>query len=584
MALVPQRMIIVCGQTLNVVTFADRRTTAAAIQEEFLYQTELETLLFDSEVIGTTGAFYRLLGRAGVSARALPLRRASVRVGLLSDGEFDALRGLLHSGVRLFTLVPVAVIGTAVATFGRTPQSEALLVALGLSRPEAWSDSTAGGRSDDDGEEDDDGDEGDGNGDGPAGSDLGGSGGSSSSRAGSSQSHSRSAGGEDDCPSTEEESELPVVGDECSTRRLPPVAVSAALEGQLQAFVRFRTQIVNRQRKGRAVVAITAVDDRRRLLRFFAWLQHAKGVRAPSIGMFSAARIGSVVEEYIEERKLTRKESTIAKTVASLVAASRFTHTVLNARVAPGVVVSTAPLDELVALHLQVLSEARQAAKFSAALPPKAWLSWEECQRARLRAEKAVAVCDGTDTAEKLSLTRACCLLKLLTALPPDRVGVYRLLKLGGTLKAVGDGYQIDLSERGAHKTSAVFGPSRTTVTSAVATCITALVSLDCLKVGEFLFHAADRQSPLESVAWTRLVQRTFKAYSGVPLSPKDCRSSFITWLRGGDHGDETLRAAAQAMRHSSTTAASASYDKDGTDRIVAAAVTAADSFANRFC
>lgn len=35
-----------------------------------------------------------------------------------------------------------------------------------------------------------------------------------------------------------------------------------------------------------------------------------------------------------------------------------------------------------------------------------------------------------------------------------SRVGVYRRLQLGGTLKAVGDGgYQIDLSERGAHKT-----------------------------------------------------------------------------------------------------------------------------------
>ena len=79
-----------------------------------MFQTELETLLFDSEVIGTTGAFYRLLNRSGVGALALPLRRASVGEGLLSNEEFDALRGLLHSGVRRFTLVPVAAIGAAV--------------------------------------------------------------------------------------------------------------------------------------------------------------------------------------------------------------------------------------------------------------------------------------------------------------------------------------------------------------------------------------------------------------------------------------------------------------------------------------
>jgi hypothetical protein len=53
--------------------------------------------------------------------------------------------------------------------------------------------------------------------------------------------------------------------------------------------------------------------------------------------------------------------------------------------------------------------------------------------------------------------------------------------------------------------------------------------------------------------------------------------------MRDGDHDDEALRAAAKAMRHSSAMAASAAYDKHGTDRVVAAAVQAADAFARRF-
>ena len=57
---------------------------------------------------------------------------------------------------------------------------------------------------------------------------------------------------------------------------------------------------------------------------------------------------------------------------------------------------------------------------------------------------------------------------------------------------------------------------------------------------------------------------------------------SFITYLRDGDHGNETLRAAALAMRHSSTMAESASYDKHGSDRLVAAAVQVADECARR--
>ena len=50
---------------------------------------------------------------------------------------------------------------------------------------------------------------------------------------------------------------------------------------------------------------------------------------------------------------------------------------------------------------------------------------------------------------------RKCCVLKLLTALPPDRVRVYRELQLSGSLKALDGGiYQIELG-RGSHKTCA---------------------------------------------------------------------------------------------------------------------------------
>ena len=54
-------------------------------------------------------------------------------------------------------------------------------------------------------------------------------------------------------------------------------------------------------------------------------------------------------------------------------------------------------------------------------------------------------------------------------------------------------------------------------------------------------------------------------------------------WMRDGEHGSEVLTSAAAAMRHSSTMAASAHYDKHGTDRVVAAAVKAADDFARQF-
>ena len=49
---------------------------------------------------------------------------------------------------------------------------------------------------------------------------------------------------------------------------------------------------------------------------------------------------------------------------------------------------------------------------------------------------------------------------------------------------------------------------------------------------------------------------------STLALCPKDARSSFITFLRSGDHDDETVKAAAIAMRHSSKIQASAAYNK----------------------
>ena len=118
-----------------------------------------------------------------------------------------------------------------------------------------------------------------------------------------------------------------------------------------------------------------------------------------------------------------------------------------------GTVVSAQPVEELTALQAQCKAEALEEAKAAVVKPPKAWLDWEQCQQARLRSERAVASYKGANAAEKLALVRTCCVLKLFTALPPDRVRVYRELQLGGSLKPLDAGsYQIDLG-LGAHKT-----------------------------------------------------------------------------------------------------------------------------------
>ena len=176
-------------------------------------------------------------------------------------------------------------------------------------------------------------------------------------------------------------------------------------------------------------------------------------------------------------------------------------------------------------------------------------------------------------------------LLSILTHQPPDRVGVTRLLRLGHTCKRTGPrSFELDLSEPGAHKTSAVFGPTVTTIPPAVAEWLARWVDLAAVPEGGYLFHPADdATAPHPEAAWTKLVKATFRRASGVALAPKDLRSAFVGFLQAGAHTDATLKAAAAAMRHSSQTQRSHAYDKDRCDRLAAAAVRVAAEYAARY-
>ena len=71
---------------------------------------------------------------------------------------------------------------------------------------------------------------------------------------------------------------------------------------------------------------------------------------------------------------------------------------------------------------------------------------------------------------------------------------------------------------------------------------------------------------------------------AGVPLAPKDLRSSFITFLQSDANTDEPLKkAVARAMRHSATQQDSPAYDKERADRMWASAVKVAGAYAARF-
>ena len=590
---------------VNIVTLVDKRFAPPSAAQEWLFQANIEDLLYPSAAVnGTNGAFYRLLHRSDAGRGAsMPLRRASVAANLVTEAEFEALKAMQHAQVRVFTLVRMEAMGKILSTYGYTPTTEALLHALELPRPEEWPDPPADGdQAAQDGEEgeeeeeegesaeggednEDDDDERDGSG-GGAGAPTAG---------GSSSSHGRNGREEEEYPSTDEEPNPPHLGAQDSDNDAPADGangkrkrvsfdVTPTLTKEFAAFQRFRTQEIRKERNGGSVVAITAAYDQQRILAFFTYLKVERNIQVRSLGVFSSPKIGAAAQGYVKFKTMSCEYSSTANVIGSLIAAARFAMAVRKARAAAGVAVSTTPLDELTALHKQCLSQRRLRDKFSTARSPKAWLEWADCQRARLSAEKALVGYSGGCSTMMLELTRDACLLTLLTAMTPDRVGVYRLLKLGGSLKrGEGDDFQIDLSEPGAHKTAAVFGPSCTTVTTRVAERISQLVDADNLVAGEYLFHGADRRAAFSPAAWTQLVKAAFLAHSGVALCPKECRSSFITWLKDGDHGDEVCRSAAKAMKHSSKVADSAAYDKRKSARVVEAAMKATEAFANQF-
>ena len=95
---------------------------------------------------------------------------------------------------------------------------------------------------------------------------------------------------------------------------------------------------------------------------------------------------------------------------------------------------------------------------------------------------------------------------------------------------------------------------------------------------------SADAASaPLAAPRWTELVKRIFKKHAGVPLAPKELRSSCITWLRSEHNDDAVSKSAAWAMRHSEHMARSSTYDKERGERLSKAAVDAIGAHAARF-
>ena len=533
--------LTVAGQRVHVFDMPDRRPTSGSSQPtRWVFQMELEGLLYGNATehqAVSTGAMYRLLQRTpGAKGRALCLRHKNTAIseGLVSEVEWQALLNCLHAGVRSITLVPVDTVIDACGVYGETAESRALVEALGSERPTEWD-------AEEDSEDDDH--EGGGDDEHDSGSDTGGGehfdDGEVSIAA--TEEWTNPKAGEYSDSGADEPTDSAAgaqheagaeLGERASVTKKARIQytlteVPDQLQRDLDVFLEWRCKPINQNRDGVSVEQITAAGNKADGLRLLGWLQSRYNI-APSLGgVFGSERLGGAVQRFVDHlRACGRTYTTIGGYLKSFIALSRFAHKVKQARATTGVLVSSAPVDAMRRAHEQAMQQARIEQRFATSSKPTAHLTWAQVQTARARAVRLYEAGGGSEREQNVRLWDAV-LLSWLTSVPPDRVGVTRLLQLGVTLKPNDARFDLDLSTPNAHKTAAVFGPTVTPVPDEVCTLLNTWVAaakLDILKKPYVFLLTGNHDKPATHSNWTKMVQASFKRQSGVALAPKDLR------------------------------------------------------------
>ena len=599
--------ILLGEDTIQIFTLPDRRVSAGSSQPiKWMFQIDLESVLYNQHTEDTdtksTGAVYRLLQRTpGAHGRAMCLRSKSVVDGLVTKAEWDSLRTVLHNGVRSFTLVPVEIAVRAATVFGETDRSLALIMALGYDRPIEWDESDEDSDEEDEGLRQDDGDDGDSN-DSTEHSNDRSDGGASVAATEEFNCRSDSDGeGANDVGESNGEEPIAQANGEGQQQgkkkaRVTPytlIDVTASLQRELDAFTEWRVKPINREREGVSVLPVTVVGNKADILRLLGWLKCQRNV-VPSLGgVFGSDRLGVAVQSYMDYLlDCGRTFATCAGYVKSFLVVARFVYAMRLARVRNGTTISSVPVDEMVRAHRQIVQRARIEQKF--VRKPKAWLDWSQILTARVRAVREYEHCKDEDVATGHKQLFDATLLVWLTSVPPDRVAVARKLQLGVTLiPTVGGGFNLDLITPDAHKTAAIFGPSTSAVPEPACRLLTAWVAAAGLNIisKPYIFVLAGRGNsdsqhtePFGTKQWTKVVKSVLVRHAGVPVAPKDLRSSFITFMLSDANTDDALKkSVAHAMRHSTNQQSLPAYNKECAGRMWETAVRVAGEYAARF-
>lgn len=199
--------------------------------------------------------------------------------------------------------------------------------------------------------------------------------------------------------------------------RLP--SVPAALQAELDALVKFRTEPINRQRDGSCCVDMTVGNDISTCKRFLGWLLAEKEITA-GLGVFCRAALGEWVEEYLRAlRDKGLKFSTCANYCNSLFMVCSFVYCTFEVD-AEALAMNPTPCDELIRLRAQCESQAKHEALYSRRDPN--WVDWPDVQKGRVAAEARYKSLPASPHKPKAQALKEWVILALHSCQPPDRV------------------------------------------------------------------------------------------------------------------------------------------------------------------
>ena len=102
------------------------------------------------------------------------------------------------------------------------------------------------------------------------------------------------------------------------------------------------------------------------------------------------------------------------------------------------------PPEQLLRMRAQAETLAKQDRLFARKDPN--WVDWPTVQQGRIKCLAAWNASQGKPHAEKMKLLREVLVMLFFSVQPPDRVGIIRRLRFGMSVKANGDGFDLDLS------------------------------------------------------------------------------------------------------------------------------------------